>query len=482
MVAFRSITGSLLTAALLLSASPASAISYKTARTTEDAVSYVQREGFMNGYDNGSFGERNAVNRAEMAKVITLIDNGNINRYTMRLPFYDTSNTAWYTPYVIYVYGNGFMSGYSDNSFRPDHSITFAEAAKVLALAYNLDARTTSGEWYEESVRALADRNAIPTSIDYVEQTLTRGELAEMVYRLDSNNRSRSSRSYEDLVGSDRYDSRDRYNRYRTGDCNDDGVQISIDADSQGIGPGETLRYTIEIENCNDDDQSIDVTANIDSQTSYLSASPESHSRYTDRLEWRNLRIREGDTYTITLRVTVRAFAGVDDRIDLTVRAEDEDGDESAFSKAIYLSDDQHCERDARGVYRCDDDFDDYDCYYNNSGRYICDDDLYDRYNDDDCYYDSRNRYHCDDTYNDDDDCYYDSNGRYRCDDDYYNDDDDDCYYDSYNRYRCNDDYYDDYNDDDCYYDSNGRYRCDDDYDDYDNNCYYDSWNNYICY
>ncbi|UPA22772.1 S-layer homology domain-containing protein [Candidatus Peribacteria bacterium] len=480
MVAFRSITGSILAAALLLSASPASAITYISTRSnTENAVSYVQREGFMNGYDNGSFGERNVVNRAEMAKVVTLIDNGNINRYSMRLPFYDTSNTAWYTPYVIYVYGNGFMSGYPDNSFRPDHSITFAEAAKVLALAYNLDARTTSGEWYQESVRALADRNAIPTSIDYVEQTLTRGELAEIVYRLDSNNRSRSSRSYEDLVGSSRYDSYNRYNRYRTTTCNGDDVQISIESDSRGVGPGDTLRYTIEVENCNDDDQLIDVTANIDSQTSYLSSSPESNSRYTDRLEWRNLRIRRGDTYTITLSVSVRSFAGVDDRIDLSVRAEDEDGDATGFSKAIYLSEDQNCWRDARGVYRCDDDD---DCYYSN-GRYHCDD--YD--NDDDCYYDANNRYRCDDDYyddyNDDDDCYY-SNGRYHCDD-YDNDDNDDCYYDANNHYRCDDDYYDDYNDDDndCYYDSNGRYRCDDDYyDDYNDDCYYDSRNNYICY
>lgn len=523
----RTITGSIVIAAMFLQTSVAVAASYSSNSKTETAISYVKRQGIMTGYDNGSFGENNSVKRVELAKVITLIDSSNGAGYTMRLPFWDTSNTAWYTPYVVYVYGNGFMTGYSDNSFRPDQAVTFAEAAKVLALAYNMNVQSNSNRWYEAYIRALDDRNAIPTSINDLNDPLTRGELADIIYRLETNNRNLSSQTYSDVVnGNDNndndcyYDSNGRYrcddNNYNNG-CDNDDLAVYIDADDNNVQPGDDIRYTIEVENCSGSDQRVDVAATLDSQVTF-----ESGSNGADlngrRVDWDNIRIDDGDTETLTLRVSVRSYAGSNDSIDLSVRAQDDDRNSVTETHTVYLSNSSNndCYYDSNNRYRCDDNNDN-DCYYDNNNRYICDDN-----NDNNCYYDSNNRYRCDDDYNDNNDCYYNSNGRYICDNDdsyddcYYdsnnryicdnnNNNDSNCYYDGSGRYRCdeyndnNDCYYDsngryrcDNNADDCYYDSNNRYRCDYDdynydtyYDEYNQNndqCYYDNYNRYVCY
>lgn len=45
----------------------------------------------------------------------------------------------WYAEYINFASNHGWISGYSDGTFRPDAPITRAEAAKILANAIQLD-------------------------------------------------------------------------------------------------------------------------------------------------------------------------------------------------------------------------------------------------------------------------------------------------------------------------------------------------------
>ncbi len=55
--------------------------------------------------------------------------------------------------------------------------------------------------WYEGYVRGLAGQNAIPTSIVSFDHHITRGEMAEMIYRLKAGVAEKESRTYEELAG-----------------------------------------------------------------------------------------------------------------------------------------------------------------------------------------------------------------------------------------------------------------------------------------
>jgi hypothetical protein len=50
--------------------------------------------------------------------------------------------------------------------------------------------------WYRPYVQSLSDLHAIPVSIKYFNQTLTRGEMAEIVYRLKTDTTDKSSTSF----------------------------------------------------------------------------------------------------------------------------------------------------------------------------------------------------------------------------------------------------------------------------------------------
>jgi hypothetical protein len=53
--------------------------------------------------------------------------------------------------------------------------------------------------WYRDFVQALDDQNAIPLSITSLDQNITRGEMAEIMYRLKANVTTKSSRTYAEL-------------------------------------------------------------------------------------------------------------------------------------------------------------------------------------------------------------------------------------------------------------------------------------------
>ena len=54
--------------------------------------------------------------------------------------------------------------------------------------------------WFKNHVTILGEENAIPTSITEFGYFITRGEMAEMIYRLEENITDKESQTYEQLV------------------------------------------------------------------------------------------------------------------------------------------------------------------------------------------------------------------------------------------------------------------------------------------
>ena len=101
-----------------------------------NAVSTLTALGVVDGDDNGLFNPENSVTRAEFAKMVVeaLGEGDGVNSsYTK---FADTQG-HWGAGYVELGVANGFINGYDENSFGPDDKVTYAQAVKMLVAALN---------------------------------------------------------------------------------------------------------------------------------------------------------------------------------------------------------------------------------------------------------------------------------------------------------------------------------------------------------
>ena len=92
------------------------------------AVSTLANTGAISGYTNGTFQPGKAITRAEFVSILTGIYGANTSK---GVPFTDVGH-GWCYDAVATAYANGWVSGYTDGTFRPNQTITRAEAVVIL--------------------------------------------------------------------------------------------------------------------------------------------------------------------------------------------------------------------------------------------------------------------------------------------------------------------------------------------------------------
>ena len=163
------------------------------------AIQYVLSQGLVSGYSDGTYKPDTAINRAEFTKIVTLFTFGQqmIDMCNTGLRVTDVPRNAWYRKYICRAQDSHLIKGYPDKTFRPAQSINFAEAAKIIVLADVIgdpeqSLRSESDPWYERYIDYLSERNAIPESVHGWSKNITRGEMAEVIYRLRSEDGQRA--------------------------------------------------------------------------------------------------------------------------------------------------------------------------------------------------------------------------------------------------------------------------------------------------
>lgn len=160
-----------------------------------DAIRALHLAGIVRGYEDGSFRPDATINRAEFLKMVLQTPSRDTS-VPVSL-FSDTPADAWYSPYVLAARQKSVIGGYPDGTFKPGNEISFAEAAKIIVLLRNPDtaeaSSASSGPWYEQFVLFLSEAGAIPTSVASLDQRVTRGEIAEIMYRLGKGVRDKPS-------------------------------------------------------------------------------------------------------------------------------------------------------------------------------------------------------------------------------------------------------------------------------------------------
>lgn len=100
----------------------------------------VNQAELMVGYHDGRFGSEDGITRAEMATIVdrwmkkqSITGSSPANKTA----YSDLSSKHWAYESIIRVQAYGIMTGYKDNTFKPDQKLTRAEAVKVLNRLFN---------------------------------------------------------------------------------------------------------------------------------------------------------------------------------------------------------------------------------------------------------------------------------------------------------------------------------------------------------
>lgn len=159
-----------------------------------DAIKYVRNMSIVDGYSDGTYKPDQNINRAEFVKILVeAADSKGVFEYSNyddqcngTAPFGDVPLDEWYTKYLCYAKIHGIISGYNDGTFKPANPINFVEASKVIleTLDYEVAVPIEGDQWYEPYVSAMEELTTIPDTIQDVGQLLTRGEMAELIYRV----------------------------------------------------------------------------------------------------------------------------------------------------------------------------------------------------------------------------------------------------------------------------------------------------------
>jgi len=201
-----------LTLALFLTSVQTAFATFKDVKETHEnyaAINYVQAEGIVIGYNDGTYRPENKINRAEFTKIIIAsrfsveeIDKcyeNEIAEKQTKVFFNDVLKTDWYGKYICVAKNQNIIKGFDDNTFRPLNRISFAEAAKIIAVAFGAQIGAETEPWYKIYVEALAGTKSIPMSIYSFDQQLSRGEMAEIIYRFLADVNDKPYKTYADL-------------------------------------------------------------------------------------------------------------------------------------------------------------------------------------------------------------------------------------------------------------------------------------------
>ena len=93
-----------------------------------DTVGYAVQKGIVSGYPDGSFKPNQAITRAEFASIASRFAELTEEK---DLTFSDLDASHWGYKAIRLAASNGWISGYPDNTFRPEQAITRAEVTSI---------------------------------------------------------------------------------------------------------------------------------------------------------------------------------------------------------------------------------------------------------------------------------------------------------------------------------------------------------------
>lgn len=173
-----------------------------TLAASDDALQTVRALGIINGDENGSLYLDNTVTRAEFVKMMVAASNyrDSVSEVSGVSPFRDVPYTHWAANYVRVAVDEGWVTGYTDGTFRPDQTITLEEAATAVLRMLGYSSSDLSGIYpYAQlsKFQTLGLKSGISASQG---QQLTREDCVSLFYNLMST-QTAAGQTYATSIG-----------------------------------------------------------------------------------------------------------------------------------------------------------------------------------------------------------------------------------------------------------------------------------------
>lgn len=179
------------------------------------AITYSKEKGIVNGYSDGEFKQWELVSRYEFAKVIVKaiftdveIDKCDESMYSFPDVLGDAQQK--FGKYVCMAKKFSLIKGFSSGFYEGSLPIKSEEAMKVIAIAFNLakaeDEDTTSPDKLKPFVVKLSELKSVPTTIEYPDKKLQRGEMVEIIYRIKNNITNKEFKNIDEIYSSKLFD------------------------------------------------------------------------------------------------------------------------------------------------------------------------------------------------------------------------------------------------------------------------------------
>ena len=98
-----------------------------------DYIMELSGKGIINGYGDGTFRPESNITRAELTAVICRAMGPAEPDAPSAAVFADVRAGEWYSPYIAWASGAGYVTGYPDGTFLPDENITREDICVILA-------------------------------------------------------------------------------------------------------------------------------------------------------------------------------------------------------------------------------------------------------------------------------------------------------------------------------------------------------------
>jgi len=109
------------------------------------AIEAATERGYLQGYGDGIFAPGTSMTRAELATVLVRIaEKSGRDLGDETIEFTDVLETAWYAEYVEKAAAYGLVNGYEDGTFRPNNTVTRAEAVTMINRMLNRNPETAA--------------------------------------------------------------------------------------------------------------------------------------------------------------------------------------------------------------------------------------------------------------------------------------------------------------------------------------------------
>ncbi len=98
----------------------------------ENYIYQSANAGLIQGYPNGTFGPNQSITRAEFVTILAQESGETIAESSGALEFSDVKKDHWARKYILWGRKNNVLSGYEDNTFRPEQTVSRQEMALLL--------------------------------------------------------------------------------------------------------------------------------------------------------------------------------------------------------------------------------------------------------------------------------------------------------------------------------------------------------------